>query len=127
MKNGSPAHLELRKILLNFEPVLNSWISQCELGKMNDPFETIYSENYAPGNASVIYASIYNLNRDPDTLRNCYKMIERSVELLKDRNSVSPFCRVFLLHYSLMAIILLPEDERKNVKDKFGAFYSAYI
>lgn len=117
---------KIRNELLDFIPVLNSWIFKDLNNKMIDPYETIYSENYAPANAAVIYASVYKFNNDPNLLAKCHDMISRSVVLLNNKKTVSSFCRVFLIHYSLMAISLLPKKEKERFLLDFKEFYATY-
>ncbi|GIP41041.1 hypothetical protein J31TS4_43210 [Paenibacillus sp. J31TS4] len=113
----------MQAILQEFTGVLEHW--KQEDGTLPDPYETIYSENYAPANAAVVYASAYRGSGRAEHLAGCIGLVRRSVELLQDR-SVSPFCRVFLFHYSLMALLLLPERERAEEAPAFAAFYAAY-
>ncbi|MBS4200628.1 hypothetical protein KHA93_13400 [Bacillus sp. FJAT-49732] len=116
---------EMQNTLIEFTKTIDSWIIG-EEKELKDLFESEYSENYAPGNAAMIFASVYNYTRDKYHLNRCYDMIRRSIKLLEKRESVSPFCRVFLLHYSLMAILYLPEEEKKSAKKEFGRFYGSY-
>ena len=102
---------KMRQVLGDFLPTLHSWMSGME-HRMREPFETEYSENYAPANAAVIFASVYHHRRDTESWTAAHQMIRRSVTLLQDREKVSPFCRVFLLHYSLLAILFLPKKDR---------------
>lgn len=117
---------KMRQTLADFLPTLHKW-TRGEENRMIDPFETEYSENYAPANAAVIYASVYAHRRDSDALQSVRTMVERSAILLQDREGVSPFCRVFLLHYSLLAILLLPEEERQAFGEAFKDIYANYM
>ncbi|MBO9606493.1 MAG: hypothetical protein J7639_11100 [Paenibacillaceae bacterium] len=111
-------------LLADYVPTLRSWTTGPE-HRMADPFETVYSENYASANAAVIYAAVYADGRDETHLREAADMLGRSAELLADREMV-PFCRVFLLHYSLLALLLLPQEQRRSLGNRFAAQYSAY-
>lgn len=115
----------MRNVIANFIPVLDSWTDK-ETGALLDPFETDYSENYAPANAAFIYAGVYRFSKDSDHLDKCLRMVRRSVQLLKDKKHVNPFCRVFLFHYSLGALLLLPEEDRQQAKQQFADFYAGY-
>lgn len=116
---------KLQRTLIEFTETLNSWIVG-EENTLIDIFEAEYSENYAPGNATVIYAGVYNYTKDIYYLQKCYDMIKRSIKLLENKQSVSPFCRVFLFHYTLMAIHYLPEIEKNYIKNEFGNFFKNY-
>ncbi|GIP32699.1 hypothetical protein [Paenibacillus sp. J2TS4] len=118
-------HASMKQVLSDFVPVIRSW-TVTEYNQLLDPFETHYSENYAPANAAVILSAVYRNERQPELLEQCLAMVRRSVELLRDREGVSPFCRVFLYHYSLMALLQLPESERQSCQLEFGNFYAEY-
>lgn len=118
-------HASMKQVLSEFIPVVRSWTTE-EDNRVLDPFETHYSENYAPGNAAVLLSSAYRNQGRAEDLEACLDMVRRSVELLKDREGVSPFCRVFLFHYSLMSLLLLPEEERERCRMEFEGFYAKY-
>lgn len=115
----------MRKVLSDFVPVLNSWVIGDEK-RMLDPFETEYSENYAPANAAVLYASVYRSGGEAAVLQQLKEVLKRSVTLLEDREGVAPFCRVFLIHYSLMAVLILPEAGRQAFVKEWKDFYAQY-
>ncbi|CAG7596142.1 hypothetical protein PAESOLCIP111_00070 [Paenibacillus solanacearum] len=117
--------LEMEQVLADFVPVLQSW-TENGTDRLIDPFETVYSENYAPANAAVIYASVYRSSGNPIHLESCLAMVRRSAELLRIRAGISPFCRVFLYHYSMMALLLLPDEARSGVTGEFAEFYARY-
>jgi len=113
-------------VLHEFVPVLQSWMTG-EGVRTIDPFETEYSENYAPANAAVILAGVYRHTGESRYRELSLAMVRRSVELLQKRDEVNPFCRVFLFHYSLMAMLMLPEPDRASSRAEFAAFYSGYV
>ncbi|MBP1992225.1 hypothetical protein [Paenibacillus eucommiae] len=113
----------IREILASFVPVAANWLS--EDGSFCDPYETQYSENYAPANAAVLFAAVYRTTGDAAILRLFRAALDRSVILLQDRQ-VTPFCRVFLIHYSLMAISLLEGNARAEAAEAYGPFMAAY-
>ncbi|CAG7618895.1 hypothetical protein ACFQI7_03020 [Paenibacillus allorhizosphaerae] len=125
--NGLRANIrhEMEQVLAEFVPVLQSWTDN-DTRRLIDPFETVYSENYAPANAAVIYASIYRSSGNPEHLHGCLTMVRRSAELLRIRTGISPFCRVFLYHYSMMALLLLPDEARSGISGEFSEFYACY-
>lgn len=115
---------DIQAVLNPFGRVIRSWITAD--GRLADPYETEYSENYAPANASVVLASICRFNRTEESAELLKLTLVRSVELLQDKEGVSPFCRVFLYHYSLMALILAPEPDRKSCLELVGDKLARY-
>ncbi|MCZ8510877.1 hypothetical protein O9H85_00160 [Paenibacillus filicis] len=124
MQDRKSVHENMCRVLREFMPVLKSWTVGKEQ-KMKEPFETEYSENYAPANAAVIYASVYRNHKAAEDLDSLRIMIARSVTLLKDKE-VSPFCRVFIFHYSMMALLILPALERLAFAERYKDFYARY-
>lgn len=122
--------LNLRKhmheTLSEFSHVLDTWKQSDQDFSLLDPFEIHYGEGYSPANAAVIYASVYESGMQPEALNSCKQMIERSITLFQNKN-VMPFCRVFLVHYSLMAIAMLPEKERAEASIQYKQAYSEYM
>lgn len=118
----------MQTVLCEFTHVLDGWKRQTDQGGYSlwDPFEIHYGENYAPACAAVIYASAYAKSGASSALKGAYQMVERSIVLFEDKR-VMPFCRVFLIHYSLMAIHLLPEKEKKLAIERYGPAYAAYV
>lgn len=115
----------IRSILADYVPVAAGWLSE-EDGSFHDPYETEYSENYAPANAAVLFAAVYRTTEDASVLRLFHTAVRRSVELLGDKEGVAPFCRVFLIHYSLMAMLLLEDEEREEAVRRYGPFLAGY-
>jgi hypothetical protein len=124
MQDRNTVQENMCRVLREFMPVLKSWTVGKEQ-KMIDPFETEYSENYAPANAAVIYASVYRNHKAAEALESLSDMIARSVTLLEDKEA-SPFCRVFICHYSMMALLILPEQERLAFAERYKDFYARY-
>ncbi|WP_010268705.1 hypothetical protein [Paenibacillus senegalensis] len=122
---------DMQKMLKAYEKIIGTWVSA--EGSLDDPYETEYRENYAPANAAVILAYLCRFSNTPgnDNAKQLQellrKMIARSLELLQDRNQVNPFCRVFLYHYSLMAMLVAPEHERELLLSEYSDAFAKYV
>ncbi|MEK4055168.1 hypothetical protein MHB84_16330 [Paenibacillus sp. FSL F4-0087] len=113
------------RIIKDFSSTLISWCIPEDDFLLIDPFETEYSENYSSATAAVLFAYLYTKTRDLSYYDYFSKLIERSIVLCNDRG-VSSFCKVFLIHYSLLAIHYLPEHEKKRSFARFEEFYSSF-
>lgn len=97
-----------------------------------DRYETIHSENYACANAAVILAwqirvmpkkSSRRLHRLLEkTLHRCVYLIQN---VIAGTNTHS-FNKLFIYHYSLQAILLLPDAEKSLYFEKFGEALSTF-
>ncbi|MFD0959107.1 hypothetical protein [Paenibacillus chungangensis] len=114
----------MQEVLQQYVPVIQSWVT--EDGHLPDPYETTYSENYAPANAAAVLASVCHSGGDLGAGELLDRMLSRTVELLEDKQNVNPFCRVFLYHYSLLALLLAPEAERSRLLQRYGSALAAY-
>ncbi|WP_110842908.1 hypothetical protein [Paenibacillus flagellatus] len=114
----------MRKTLRDAVPVIRGWMTPD--GRLPDPYETIYSENYAPANAASVLASVCRNGDAPEAADPLDAMLARTAELLADKAGVSPFCRVFLYHYGLMAMLLAPPNVRVELIGRHGAAFAAY-
>lgn len=114
----------MREMLQQYVPVIRRWTTPD--GTLPDPFETVYSENYAPANAAAVLASVCSTRSSQETSDSLSMMLERTVQLLGDKQGVTPFCRVFLYHYGLMALLLAPEADRSRLIGRFGPDLAAY-
>jgi len=114
----------MRETLRQYVPVIRRWTTPD--GRLPDPFETVYSENYAPANAAAVLASVCSGRPSREDSALLGVMLERTVQLLGDKQGVTPFCRVFLYHYGLMALLLAPETDRSRLIGRFGPDLAAY-
>ncbi|TMV50896.1 hypothetical protein FE783_09540 [Paenibacillus mesophilus] len=114
----------MREALRRYVPVIRSWTTPD--GQLPDPYETVYSENYAPANAAAVLASVCRSERTEEAAGLLEVMLARTVELLGDKPGVTPFCRVFLYHYGLMALLLAPEQDRSRLIRRFGPALASY-
>ncbi|WP_147433545.1 hypothetical protein [Paenibacillus ginsengarvi] len=114
----------MRDVLRRYVPVIRTWTTPD--GHLPDPYETIYSENYAPANAAAVLAAVCSSSRTEEAAKLLEQMLARTVTLLGDKQGVTPFCRVFLYHYGLMALLLAPEPDRSRLVGRFGGVLAAY-
>ena len=77
-----------------------------------DLYETEYAENYSLANASIVYAFKIK-NGGYEYLCKYDLLIKRAVQLLQSRKQ-TPFCRLFILHYSLISLLMLPDRIRTS-------------
>lgn len=100
-----------------------SWLDRgmvCANGEwtLPDPYESDYSENYASANASAVYAAAMNFSTSPRLRDNYRRMMRRSAALAGGLEP-NPFCRTFLVHYSLLSLLMLPEGEQSAAVAEF--------
>jgi len=102
------------KVIKMLKSVVDKYIQHLEenifdtIEEVNiDTNETIYAENYALANALIIYAYRFS-GGDRYNL-----LIKRAIYLIKDK-SVKPFCRLFIAHYSLISLLILPDNVRND-------------
>lgn len=92
-----------------------------------EPWLTSFRESYASAVAAYIMSYLYKKSHDFKYLECFSGLLKRSISQLKSENEVvRPFTKVFIVHYSLMAILILPDKEKKiyiNItKNIFTAF-----
>ncbi|MDF2649739.1 MAG: hypothetical protein K0Q73_5544 [Paenibacillus sp.] len=110
-------HKEMQTVLLDYINTISAWIDE-ETGAIEDRWDTIYSQNYTAGTAAVIFAGGYSFSENKELLDTALKLIRRSTVRLKDINA-APFTRMFIYHYAMMALLMLPEEVRNQYKDEF--------
>lgn len=76
-------------------------------GRMRDPFETEYGENFAPACFSVIAAALYRLHGRPEDRAWALRWGHRSAAIMRE----SPHLREYMLGYTAMIFGLLEPDE----------------
>ena len=71
-----------------------------------EPWITNRRESYASAEAAYIMSYLYRKEQDVKYL-NCFEgLIKRSISLLKKEDiNIAPFTKVFIFHYSLLAIL----------------------
>lgn len=110
-------HGQMKDVLLDYMEVTASWMDE-ETGAIEDRFDTIYGENYTAGTAAVVFANGYRFSGRPGLLTAALKLVRRSAVRLQDRN-VAPFARLFIQHYGMMGLLMLPAAERDGHKEAF--------
>ncbi|MEA4862989.1 MAG: hypothetical protein AB7F40_02870 [Victivallaceae bacterium] len=122
--NGvSAASLESSILLRPLIARFCSWLDRgmvCVNGEwtLPDPYESDYSENYASANAAAVYAAAMNFSSSPQLRENYRRMMRRSAARAAGLEP-NPFCRTFLVHYSLLGLLMLPEEERGAAVEEF--------
>ncbi|MBO9608818.1 MAG: hypothetical protein J7639_22880 [Paenibacillaceae bacterium] len=110
---------EMQQALHDYMQVIASWMDE-DTGAIEDRFDSIYSENYTAGTAGVIFANGYAFSGRPEHRDAALKLIRRAAKVrIKDMN-VAPFARMFIYHYAMMALLMLPEEERNRHKAEFA-------
>jgi len=110
-------HGEMQRVLLEYMEVVASWMDP-DTGAIEDRFDTMYAENYTAGTAAVLFANGYRFSGKPELLDAALKLVRRCAVRLKDKK-VAPFCRMFIYHYGMLALLMLPQKERDAHKDEF--------
>lgn len=75
-------------------------------GRMRDPFETEYGENFAPACFSVVAAALYRLHRRREDREWALRWGRRSAAIMRE----SPYLREYMLGYTAMIFALLAPD-----------------
>ena len=87
-------------------------------GRMRDPFETEYGENFAPACFSVVAAAMYRLHGQPEDLDWAWRWGRRSAAIMRE----SPYLREYMLGYTAMIFALLPPSpELEAMRQEFVA------
>lgn len=92
-----------------------------------EPWITNRRESYASAEAAFIMSYLYRKEGDLIYLENFLGLLKRSISLLKKKKANnSSFTKVFIFHYSILSILILPDEERKIyidlMKNEFTAF-----
>ncbi|GGD53493.1 hypothetical protein [Paenibacillus nasutitermitis] len=111
-------HQQMQSVLLDYMKTVSAWIDK-ETGAIEDRWDTIYSENYTAGTAAVIFAGGAGFSGNTELQDTAIRLIRRSIVRLKDMNA-APFTRMFIYHFSMMALLILPEDVRSRHKEEFA-------
>lgn len=110
-------HGEVQRTLLDYMQVIAAWIDE-DTGSIEDRFDTMYSENYTAGTAAVIFANGYRFSGRPELLDAALQLIRRSTTRIQDMTA-APFTRMFIYHYGMLGLLMLPQTERDAHKDEF--------
>lgn len=87
-------------------------------GRMRDPYETEYGENFAPACFSVMAAALHRLNGQPEELEWALRWGRRSAAIMRE----SPYLRDYVLGYAAMIFALLePSRELELLRQEFVA------
>jgi len=92
---------EIRNWVSNMFDQAIKW--SCNDGQMRDPYESIYSENFAPPCWSVVAAGLYALTHEARYLEWAEKWIDRSSVMMR----AIPALRSYLLGYAAMVLPIL--------------------
>ncbi|MBW7456288.1 hypothetical protein ACFOLF_29070 [Paenibacillus sepulcri] len=111
-------HHQMQTVLLDYMKTISGWIDG-ETGAIEDRWDTIYSENYTAGTAAVIFAGGASFSGDKEITDTALHLIRRSTVRLKDLNA-APFTRLFIYHFGMMALLMLPEEVRNRHKGEFA-------
>lgn len=85
-------------------------------GRMRDPYETEYGENFAPACFSVVAAALHRLHGRPEDLEWACRWGRRSAAIMRE----SPYLREYLLGYAAMIFGLLkPNPELALIRHEF--------
>lgn len=92
-----------------------------------DSWVTNLREDYASAEDAYIMSYLYRKEHDPKYLGYFSGLLKRNIFLLKRKDgNIGLFSKVFIFHYSIMAILTLPDNERKTYIDmtqnEFAAF-----
>lgn len=87
-------------------------------GRMRDPYETEYGENFAPACFSVVAAALHRLHGRPEDLDWVGRWSRRSATIMRE----SPYLREYMLGYTAMIFGLLkPGPELEQIRQDFIA------
>lgn len=85
-------------------------------GRMRDPFETEYGENFAPACFSVVAAALFRLHGRAEDREWALRWGQRSAAIMRE----SPYLREYMLGYTAMVFALLgPEAELESLRAEF--------
>ncbi len=99
--------IELHRIITEFVPILIEWhTSQYEVFRNSDFYDINYDENYMPAVGAVILSRSMNFGL---INKNIYKEYITRAGTLLISPSTRPFQKVFLMHYTCLSILILPE------------------
>jgi len=97
------------------QPQLLDWLQRSlrfarglsdETGRMRDPYETEYGENFAPACFCVIAAAAWRLEHRPDDRAWTLRWGRRSAAIMRE----SPYLREYMLGYVALVFALLESD-----------------
>lgn len=92
-----------------------------------DSWVTNLREDYASAEDACIMSYLYRKGHDIKYLKYFSGLLKRNILLLKRKDSnIGLFSKVFIFHYSIMAILILPDDERKMYIDMTQNEFTAY-
>lgn len=111
-------HPQMQQVLLDYMGVVEQWLDK-ETGAIEDRWDSIYGENYTAGTAAVMFANGYAFSGNPRLLETALQLIQRTTVRIQDMK-VAPFARMFIYHYGMMALLMLPEEARNKHKDAFA-------
>ncbi|RXZ83238.1 hypothetical protein EBB07_07900 [Paenibacillaceae bacterium] len=108
---------QMQHVLVDYLETVHTWMNP-STGAIEDRRDTVYSENYTAGAAAVLFASAYSYTEQKKQLNTALQLLRRVQVRLKDRNA-APFTRMFIYHYGMMALLMLPETIRDEYKEEF--------
>ncbi|MBK8858532.1 MAG: hypothetical protein IPN11_12905 [Opitutaceae bacterium] len=87
-------------------------------GRMRDPYETEYGENYSPACFSVVAAAAWRLHQRPEDLEWAFRWGHRAAAIMRE----SPYLREYMLGYTALVFTLLdPSPELERLRQDFMA------
>jgi hypothetical protein len=87
-------------------------------GRMRDPYETEYGENYSPACFSVVAAAAWRLHKRPEDLEWALRWGHRAAAIMRE----SPYLREYMLGYTALVFTLLdPGPEVEKLRQDFIA------
>ncbi len=87
-------------------------------GRMRDPYETEYGENYSPACFSVVAAAAWRLEKRPEDLEWAFRWGHRAAAIMRE----SPYLREYMLGYTALVFTLLdPSPELERLRQDFVA------
>jgi hypothetical protein len=87
-------------------------------GRMRDPYETEYGENYSPACFSVVAAAAWRLHKRPEDREWAFRWGHRAAAIMRE----SPYLREYMLGYTALVFTLLdPSPELERLRQDFVA------
>ena len=83
-----------------------------------DEHETVYSENYATADITLLTAFQLTKNLSVENKNLFEKLMQRNISVIKD-HSENQFCRLFILHFSLLSLLILPYECKQEFINKY--------